>query len=162
MTQALSSAGTPLRSDRSGVPAPGCLVALMVPIVLVLLAAGILMIMIHRQNSANGRHEHKAVEVITRNARSYEDAMQNETRNGYPSRARTLAIAKQHYGLVVSYQASDRSMATRVEFFATYEEKNLFGTSMVPATRCYSLSFQRDDSGTSHRTTSPLQPCGRN
>ncbi|BFO14937.1 hypothetical protein SHKM778_13250 [Streptomyces sp. KM77-8] len=48
------------------------MVALMVPIVLALFAAGTLMVMPHRQNSANERHEQQALERVARLVESYE------------------------------------------------------------------------------------------
>lgn len=44
----------------------------MVPIVLALFAAGTLMVMPHRQNSANERHEQQALERVARLVESYE------------------------------------------------------------------------------------------
>lgn len=120
MNRALSSADAPPRSDRGGVPAPGCLVALMVPIVLVLLAAGTLMAMAHRQNSANERHEQEALERMRRHVESFADDVRDEARNGYPSQAQTRVIARRNHGTLVSYEPSDRSLTTRVKFFATY------------------------------------------
>ncbi|MGW4729494.1 hypothetical protein ACWEQC_09970 [Streptomyces shenzhenensis] len=98
----------------------------MVPIVLVLLAAGALMIMAHRQHSANERRENAALEQIARQAESYEDDMQDEGRNSYPSQARTRAIAQRNYGTLVSYEPSDRSLTTLVEFFGTYEDTSVY------------------------------------
>lgn len=153
-----SSAGTP-RSNRGGVPAPGCMVTLMVPIVLVLLAAGTLMITAHRQNSTNGRHEKDALEQIARLVESYESEVRSEARNSYPNRARTRAIAQQNYGILVSYEASDRSLTTTVKFFATYEDISFFGTSISRTHRCYSFRFQEGVEGNPHRIGLPLQHC---
>ncbi|MDT7840161.1 hypothetical protein [Streptomyces justiciae] len=51
------------------------MVALIVPVVLALLAAGTLMITAHRQNSANERHEQDALEQMARHVESYEDGV---------------------------------------------------------------------------------------
>ncbi|MFJ5840279.1 hypothetical protein ACIQGO_26600 [Streptomyces shenzhenensis] len=133
----------------------------MVPIVLVLLAAGTLMIMAHRQNSANERREKEALEQIARQAESYEDDVQDEGRNSYPSQARTQAIAQRNYGTLVSYEPSDRSLTTRVKFFATYEDTSAFGTSLSRTYRCYSFRFQEGAEGGPRRTTLPRQQCNR-
>lgn len=131
----------------------------MVPIVLVLLAAGTLMIMAHRQNNANARHEKEALEQMARLVESYEDDVQDEARNSYPSQARTRVIAQQNYGTLISYELSDRSLTTLVEFFATYEDTSFFGTSISRAHRCYSFSFKEGVEGGPRRTTLPLQQC---
>ncbi|MEU6608697.1 hypothetical protein ABZ922_27215 [Streptomyces shenzhenensis] len=133
----------------------------MVPIVLVLLAAGTLMIMAHRQHSANERRERQALEQIARQAQSYEDDMQDEGRNSYPSQARTRAIAQRNYGTLVSYEPSHRSLTTRVKFFATYEDTSVFGTSPSRTYRCYSFRFQEGAEGRPRRATLPRQQCNR-
>ncbi|MFJ3136582.1 hypothetical protein ACIPK5_11770 [Streptomyces sp. NPDC086843] len=140
-------------------PAPGCLVALMVPIVLVLLAAGTLMAMAHRQNSANERHEQEALERMTRHVESFEDDVRDEARNGFPSPAQTRVIAQRHHGTLVSYEPSDRSLTLRVEFFATYEDTTFFGTSISRAHRCCSFRFEEGAEGGPRRTTLPLRQC---
>ncbi|MET8485940.1 hypothetical protein [Streptomyces tendae] len=131
----------------------------MVPIALVLLAAGTLMIMVHRQKSANERRGEEALEQIARLVESYEDDVRNEARNSYPNEARTQAIAQQNYGILVSYEASDRSLTTTVKFFATYEDTSFFGTSISRAHRCYSFRFQEGVEGKPRRTMLPLQQC---
>ncbi|MFH9855232.1 hypothetical protein ACH4NV_17285 [Streptomyces althioticus] len=159
MRRALVSDGAPSRFDRGGVPAAGCMVALMVPIVLVLLAVGTLMVMSHRQNSANERKEHEALERTARLVESYEDDVWAEARNGYPSQAQTRAIARRNHGTLVSYEPSNRSLTTVVEFFATYEDISFFGTSESHAYRCYSLRFQDGVDGGPRRTKLPLSQC---
>ncbi|MEU1299434.1 hypothetical protein [Streptomyces shenzhenensis] len=133
----------------------------MVPIVLVLLAAGTLMIMAHRQNSANERREKEALEQIAREVESYEDDVRDEGRNSYPSQARTRAIAQRYYATLVSYEPSDRSLTTRVKFFGTYEDTTVFGTSLSRVYRCYSFRFLEGAEGRPRRTTLPRQQCNR-
>lgn len=135
------------------------MMALMVPVVLVLLAAGTLMIMSKRQDSANERHEREALEQIARQTKSYEDTVQNESRKNYPSQARMRAIAQRSYGTLVSYEPSERSLTTLVEFFAAYEETSFFGTSVSRAYRCYSFRFHMGGGGGPHRTPLPLKKC---
>lgn len=135
------------------------MLALMVPILLVLLAAGTLVIMSNRQNDANERHENEALEQITRHAQSYEDEVQNEARNGYPSEDRTRVIAQRNHSNLISYGQSDQSLTTFVEFFATYEDTSFFGTSPSSAYRCYTFRLQPDAKGGPSRTTLPLQKC---
>ncbi|MEU0032184.1 hypothetical protein [Streptomyces sp. NPDC006335] len=130
----------------------------MVPILLVLLAAGTLMIISHRQNDANERHENEALEQITRHAQSYEDDVQNEARNGYPSEDRTRAIAQRNHSRLISYGQSAQSLTTVVEFSATYEDTSFLGTSPSMAYRCYVFHFQPAKGGTV-RTTLALQEC---
>jgi hypothetical protein len=155
----ISSAGASFASDRGGVPARGCMLALMAPIILVLLAAGTLMIMSDRQNDANKRHEKEALEQITRHAQSYEDDVQNEARNGYPSEGRTRALAQRNHSSLISYGQSDQSLTTVAEFFAAYEDTSFFGTSPSRAYRCYAFRFQPNAKGGPSRTTLPLQEC---
>ncbi|MEU9322793.1 hypothetical protein AB0D91_03120 [Streptomyces canus] len=131
----------------------------MVPIVLVLLAAGTLMFMAHRQNSANERHEKEALEQIARHAKSYEDDVRGETRGSYPSQERIRAIAQRNSGTLVSYAPSDQSLTTVVELFATYQDSSFFGTSPSRAYRCYSFRFQKGAEGEPGRTRLPLQQC---
>ncbi|WP_431954886.1 hypothetical protein [Actinacidiphila sp. bgisy167] len=131
----------------------------MAPIVLVLLAAGTLMIMAHRQTNANERHEKEALDQMARFVESYEDDVQDEARISYPSQAQTRAIAQRYYGTLVSYELSDRSLSTRVKFFATYENTSFFGTSISRAYRCYSIRFQEGVESKPRRTTLPLQQC---
>ncbi|MFJ9150313.1 hypothetical protein ACIRP7_20010 [Streptomyces sp. NPDC102270] len=150
MNPSLSSAGAPSLSDHGGYR-PGCMLALMAPVILVLLAGGTLMIVSHRQNDAEERHENEALEQIARHAESYEDDVQNEARNGYPSEDRTRAIAQQNHSSLISYGPSARSLTTVVEFFATYEDTSFFGTSPSRAYRCYV--------GGTVRTTLALQEC---
>ncbi|MDQ0767162.1 hypothetical protein QFZ32_000642 [Streptomyces canus] len=135
------------------------MLALMVPLILVLLAAGTLMIMYHRQNDANGRRENEALEQIRRHAKSYEDDVQNEAQNGYPSEDRTGAIAQRNHSSLISYGQSAQSLTTVVEFFATYEDTSFFGTSPSRAYRCYVFRFQPDAKGGTSRTTLPVQEC---
>ncbi|WP_329334503.1 hypothetical protein OG866_13400 [Streptomyces sp. NBC_00663] len=131
----------------------------MAPFVLVLLAAGTLMIMAHRQNSATERHEKQALEQLARHVESYEDVVRGELRTGDPSRPWTRTVAQRNYGTLVSYVRSDRSLTTLVEFFATYEETSFFGTSTARAYRCYSFRFQEGAEGGPDRTALPLQQC---
>ncbi|MFJ4330757.1 MULTISPECIES: hypothetical protein [unclassified Streptomyces] len=133
----------------------------MVPIVLVLAAAGTLMIMAHQQSRANERHEKKALQQMATLVESYEDDVRNEARNRYPNQPRTRAIAKRNHGTLVSYEASGRSLATTVKFFVTYEGTSFFGTSISRAHRCYSFRFQEGVEGRARRTTLPLQQCSR-
>ncbi|MCO4694490.1 hypothetical protein LRR80_00528 [Streptomyces sp. RO-S4] len=131
----------------------------MVPIVLVLLAAGTLMAMAHRQNSANERHEQEALEQMTRLGESFADDVRDEARNGYPSQAQTRVIAQRNHGTLVSYEPSDRSLTTRVKFFATYEDTSFFGTSISRAHLCCSFRFEEGAEGGPRRTTLPLRQC---
>jgi len=135
------------------------MVALMVPIVLVLLAVGTLMITTHRQNSAGERHEKEALEQIATHAESYAADVQAEARNSYPSQARTRAIAQRNHGTLVSYEPSDRSLTTIVEFFATYEDTSFFGTSPARVYRCCSFRFQEGAEGGPRKRTTRLREC---
>jgi hypothetical protein len=135
------------------------MVAVMVPIVLVLLAAGTLMIMAQRQDRANERHEDEALQQLARHTKSYEDTVQKEARSSFPSQARTRAIAQGTYGTLVSYEPSHGSLTTIVKFFASYEETSFFGTSITRVYRCYSFRFQAGAEGGSHRRTLPLKQC---
>lgn len=161
MNRSRSSAGTPPRSYLGGVPAPGCMVALMVPIVLVLLAAGTLMVMAHRQDSADERREKEALEQIAGHVRSYEDAVRGEGRNGFASRERAQDVARQNQGVLVSYAQSGRALTTLVRFFATYEDASFFGSSASRAYRCYSIRFQPGAGGGPSRTLVPPMECHR-
>ncbi|MDX3799359.1 hypothetical protein [Streptomyces sp. AK04-3B] len=131
----------------------------MAPIVLVLLAAGTLMIMAHRQDSANERHEKAALQQIARHTDSYKDIMQKEARSSFPSQARTRATAQRNYGTLVSYKPAGGSLTTVVKFYAPYEDTSFFGTSVSRTYRCYAFRFQVGGGGTPHRTTLPLSNC---
>ncbi|MFI1508219.1 hypothetical protein [Streptomyces sp. NPDC020597] len=131
----------------------------MAPIILVLLAAGTLMIMAHRQDSANKRHEKEALQQIARHTESYQDTMQSEARSSSPSQARTRATAQRNYGTLVSYKPADGSLTTVVKFYAPYEDTSFFGTSVSRTYRCYSFLFQVGGGGAPHRTMLPLKNC---
>ncbi|MFD8687185.1 hypothetical protein [Streptomyces sp. NPDC059651] len=131
----------------------------MVPVVLVLLAAGTLTVMAHRQDSADQRREQEALEQIAGHVRSYEDVVRGEGRNGFASRARAQDAARQYQGVLVSYARSDRSLTTLVRFFATYEDTGFFGVSATRAYRCYSIRFPEGAGGGPSRTAVPLKEC---
>jgi hypothetical protein len=135
------------------------MVALMVPIVLVLLTAGTLMIMAHRQNSADERHEKEALEQTARHAKSYEDGLRDERLDSYPSQEWTRATAQRHSGTLISYAQSDQSLTTLVKFFATYRDISFFGGSTSRIYRLYLFHFQEGAEGGPRRITPPLQQC---
>ncbi|MFF9124539.1 hypothetical protein ACF09J_14735 [Streptomyces sp. NPDC014889] len=154
-----SGPGTRSRSDRDGIPAPGCLIALMAPLVAVALIAGTLMFLAHRQDRANERHEKAALERMARLTESYVGDLSNEARTRYPSEARTRGLARQNHGTLVSYTQSTRSLTTVVQFVAAYDEAVMFGSSHSQVHRCYSFLFEKDAEGGLRKRTTPLESC---
>ncbi len=67
----MSNNGTVAQQSRVTVPSPGCLAAIMVPIVAVLIAASVLMVMHYRQERANERNKAEALERTADLAHSY-------------------------------------------------------------------------------------------
>lgn len=152
---------TPSRSDRGGVPAWGCIVALMAPFVVALIVVGTFMIMGHRQDTANARHKDEALRQTTKLATSYEGDLLNEMRGGDPDETRTRELAKQNQGTLITRTSSGRSLTTVVKFSATYKSVSFFGTSETQASRCYSFRFAAGGRSGVRRTVLPLQECNR-
>lgn len=151
--------GAPSRQARDGAPSRGCLLALMAPVVAVLLAAAVLMFLGHRQDQTNERNEQEALRRTATLARSYAGDIVNESRDRYPSDARTRDIAQRHDGWLVSSTRSGESLTTVVEFFAAYEEASMFGTSYSRAHQCYSFVLGENAEGIPQVRTTPLEKC---
>ncbi|MFC9686463.1 hypothetical protein, partial [Streptomyces sp. NPDC056948] len=140
------------------VPAPGCLVALLVPIVAVLIAALVLMVMHHRQQRANERNESEALNRTAALARSYaRDVM---AVSPYPPGQEAVrGIGQRHDGRLTSYARSEGQLATTVRFFGEYEDTTMFGTSYSRAYRCYSIVFREDAAGDPQEEATRLEKC---
>jgi phosphate/sulfate permease len=154
----MSDHGTVARQHRVTVPSPGCLVALLAPIVAVLIAALVLMVMHHRQERANERNEAEALNRTAALARSYaRDVM---AVSQYPPGQETVrGIAERHDGRLTSYARSEGRLATTVRFFGEFEDTTMFGTSYSRAYRCYSIVFREDAAGDPQEKTSRLEKC---
>ncbi|MDW4911018.1 hypothetical protein RB628_38310 [Streptomyces sp. ADMS] len=155
----MSDHGTVARSDRVTVPSPGCLVAIMAPILAVLLVASVLMVMDYRQESANDRNEKEALRKTVTQARSYANDVLAKGLDDYPGREAVRDIAERHDGRLISYGRSGGSLATTVRFFAEFEDTSMFGVSYSRAHRCYAFEFQRDAEGGLQEKTTPLEKC---
>jgi phosphate/sulfate permease len=152
----MSKHGTVARPHRATVPAPGCLVALLVPIVAVLIAALVLMVMHHRQKRANEQNESEALNRTAALARSYaRDVM---AVSPYPPGQEAVrSIAERHDGRLTSYARSEGRLATAVRFFGEYEDVSMFGTSHSRAYRCYSIVFRKDAAGVPQEKTTRFE-----
>jgi hypothetical protein len=154
----MSDHGTVARQRRVTVPAPGCLAALLAPIVAVLIAALALMVMLHRQERANERNEAEALNRTAVLARSYaRDVM---AVSPYPAGQEAVrSIAERHDGRLTSYARSEGRLATTVRFFGEYEDTTMFGTSYSRAYRCYFVVFRKDAAGALQEQTTRLEKC---
>ncbi|MEU2429968.1 hypothetical protein ABZ611_10690 [Streptomyces sp. NPDC007861] len=155
----MSDHGTVARQDRVTVPSPGCLAALMTPIVAVLLAISVLVIMHYRQEHANDRNEKEALRRTVTLALSYERDVLANARDGYPGQEAVRGIAERHDGRLISYAQSGGSLTTTVRFFAEYEDTSMFGVSHSRTHRCYFFEFRRDAKGRLQERTTPLEKC---
>ncbi|MBE8477471.1 hypothetical protein [Streptomyces justiciae] len=154
----MSNHGTVTRQDRVTVPSPGCLLAIMAPLLAVVLAAAVLMVMYNRQESANDRNEKEALQKTATQARLYaHEVLENDE---YPGEAAVRDIAEQHDGRLTSYTRSSGSLTTTVRFFAEYKDTSMFGVSYSRAHRCYSVKFRKNTGGELRETTTPLEKCG--
>jgi hypothetical protein len=151
--------GTVARQHRITVPAPGCLVALFVPIVAVLIAALVLMVMLHRQERANERNESEALNRTVVLARSYARGVMAVSPYP-PGHEAVRGIAERYDGRLASYTRSEGQLATTVRFFADYEDTTMFGTSYSWVYRCYSIVFREDAGGDLQERTTRLDKCG--
>ncbi|GAA4341254.1 hypothetical protein GCM10023086_77450 [Streptomyces venetus] len=139
----MSDHGTVARQHRVTVPAPGCLIALLAPIVAVLIAALVLIVMHHRQQRANERNESEALNRTAALARSYaRDVL--AAPNGFPDREAVRGIAERHDGRLISYARSERSLTTTVRFFGEYKDTSMFGVSYFRTHRCYSIVLRKE------------------
>lgn len=154
----MSDYGTVVRQHRATVPAPGCLIALLAPIVAVLIAALVLIAMHYRQQRANEQNEAEALNRTAALARSYaRDVM---AVSPYPAGQEAVrGIAERHDGRLTSYERSEGRLATTVRFFGEYEDTTMFGTSYSRAYRCYSTVFRKDAAGDPQEETTRLEKC---
>ncbi|WP_327349997.1 hypothetical protein OG772_31265 [Streptomyces sp. NBC_01321] len=127
--------------------------------VVVVLIAATLLVLANRQDRANERNEQQALRRVASQARSYAGDMLDEAKDHHPSEVRTRGIAQQHDGTLLSYTPSDDSLTTIVQFFETYEETSMFGSSYSRTYRCYSFLFQADTEGGTQKGMTPLQKC---
>jgi hypothetical protein len=154
----MSDHGSVAPQHRVTVPAPGCLVALLAPIVAVLIAALVLMVMFHRQERANERNESEALNRTAALARSYaRDVL--AAPDGFPGREAVRGIAERHDGRLISYTRSDRSLTTTVRFFGEYKDTSMFGVSYSRAYRCYSIVLRVGAEGALQESSTPLEKC---
>ncbi|MFI8194706.1 hypothetical protein ACIF8T_39420 [Streptomyces sp. NPDC085946] len=123
-----------------------------------LIAALVLMVMLHRQERANGRNEAGALNRTAALARSYaRDVM---AVSPYPAGQKAVrSIAERHDGRLTSYARSKGRLATTVRFFGEYEDTTMFGTSYSRAYRCYSVVFRKDAAGAPQEKTTRLEKC---
>ncbi|GAP47647.1 hypothetical protein [Streptomyces azureus] len=154
----MSDHGTVARHDRVTVPSPGCLAAVMVPIVAVLIVASVLMVMLYRQERANDRNEARALDRTAALARSYARDVA-AVPDGFPGREAVRGIAERHDGRLISYARSGGSLTTTVRFFGEYEDTSMFGVSYSRAYRCYSIVLRRGAEGVPQARTTPLEKC---
>ncbi|MCT9138457.1 hypothetical protein [Streptomyces violarus] len=154
----MSDHGTVARHDRATVPSPGCLAAIMVPIVTVLIVASVLMVMLYRQERANDQNEAEALDRTAALARSYARDVAAAP-DGFPGREVVRGIAERHDGRLTSYARSEGRLATTVRFFGEFEDTTMFGTSYSRAYRCYSIVFREDAAGDPQSKTSRLEKC---
>ncbi|MGA5164395.1 hypothetical protein [Streptomyces pseudogriseolus] len=157
----MSNNGTVAQQSRVTVPSPGCLAAIMVPIVAVLIAASVLMVMHHRQERANERNKAEALERTADLAHSYARDMVVAlvAPNGIPGQEFVRGIAERHDGRLLSYARSEDSLTTTVRFFGEYEDTNMFGVSHSRAYHCYSIVLRNGAEGAPQAKTSPLEEC---
>ncbi len=154
----MSGNGTVARQSRVTVPAPGCLAALMVPVVAVLIAASVLMVMGYRQERANERNMAEALDRTAALARSYARDV-TAAPNGFPGQEAVRDIAERHDGRLLSYARSEDSLTTVVRFYGEYEDTSMFGLSHSRAYRCYSIVLRKEAEGVPQARTTPLEEC---
>ncbi|MFI6653695.1 hypothetical protein ACIBI8_39630 [Streptomyces sp. NPDC050529] len=133
----------------------------MAPLVIALIVVGTFMIVGHRQDTANARHKHEALQQTAKLADSFEAALLNAMRDGAPDENRTRELAKQNHGTLITRTTSGRSLTTVVDFFTTYESVSFFGTSETQASRCYSFRLETGGRSGVRRTVLPPQGCNR-
>ncbi|MGZ3103519.1 hypothetical protein [Streptomyces sp. H72] len=150
--------GTVARKDRVTVPSPGCLVVVLAPIVIALIASLVLLVMHHRQESSNSRNEAEAVRTTASLARAYAQAVLAVSQQP-PDQDTVRGIAARYDGRLASYTRSDRSLTTTVRFFAEYRDTSMFGTSYSRVFRCYSIAFKKDVAGEPQEKTTSLDQC---
>ncbi|MEU3792793.1 hypothetical protein AB0F07_23820 [Streptomyces fructofermentans] len=155
----MSDRGTVARQVRVTVPSPGCLVAVMAPILVALLVASVLMVMSHRQESANVRNEEEALARTVTQARSYGRDVLAQVSDDYPGQEAVRGVAERYDGRLVSYARSGDSLTTTVRFFAEFEDTSMYGVHHSRAHRCYSFTFQRDAEGGPREKTTQLEKC---
>ncbi len=154
----MSHNGTVARQSRVTVPSPGCLAAIMVPLVAVLIAASVLMVMHYRQERASERNKAEALDRTAALARSYARDVAAAP-NGFPGQEVVRDIAERHDGMLLSYARSDDSLTTTVRFFGEYEDTSMFGLSHSRAYHCYSIVLRKGAEGVPQARTSPLEEC---
>ncbi|MFI0507488.1 hypothetical protein ACH3WN_32320 [Streptomyces albogriseolus] len=154
----MSNNGTVARQSRVTVPSPGCLAAIMVPILAVLIATSVLMVMGYRQERANERNKAEALDRTAALARSYARDMVTAP-NGFPGQEAVRRIAERHDGRLLSYARSEDSLTTTVRFFGEYEDTSMFGVSHSRAYHCYSIVLLKGAGGVPEARTSPLEKC---
>ncbi|MFI8191973.1 hypothetical protein ACIF8T_24815 [Streptomyces sp. NPDC085946] len=154
----MSDHGTVARQRRVTVLAPGCLIALMAPIVAVLIAALILMIAAHRQERTNERNEAEAAKRTEVLVRSYARAVM--TASPYLDNPEVIHnIAEKHDGTLTSYRRSKSQLTTTVRFFGDYEYATIFGAEHSRAYWCYSVVFRKNAAGDLQQKITPLKKC---
>ncbi|MFF9333799.1 hypothetical protein [Streptomyces albogriseolus] len=154
----MSHNGTVARQSRVTVPSPGCLAAIMVPLVAVLIAASVLMVMHYRQERDNERIKAEALDRTAALARSYARDVAAAP-NGFPGQEVVRDIAERHDGMLLSYARSKDSLTTTVRFFGEYEDTSMFGLSHSRAYHCYSIVLRKGAEGVPQARTSPLEEC---
>ncbi|MFJ4980324.1 hypothetical protein ACIP6X_34230 [Streptomyces coeruleorubidus] len=154
----MSDNGTVARHDRGTLPSPGCLAAIMVPTVTVLIVASVLMVMHYRQERSNDQNAAKALYRTAALARSYARDVAAAP-GGFPGREAVRGIAERHDGRLMSYARSGGSLTTTVRFFGEYEDTSMFGVSYSRAYRCYSIVLRTGAEGVPQTRTTPLAKC---
>lgn len=154
----MSHSGTVAQQSRVTVPSPGCLAAIMVPVVAVLIAASVLMVMHYRQERANERNMAEALDRTAALARSYARDVAAAP-NDFPGQEAVRDVAERHDGRLLSYARSDYSLTTTVRFFGEYEDTSMFGVSHSRAYQCYSIVLRKRAEGALQAKTSPLEAC---
>ncbi|MFF8638926.1 hypothetical protein ACF052_32580 [Streptomyces pilosus] len=157
----MSHDGTVVRQSRVTVPSPGCLAAIMVPIVAVVIAVSVLVVMHYRQERANERNKAEALDRTAALARSYARDVAAAP-NGFPGQEAVRGIAERHDGRLLSYARSETSLTTTVRFSGEYEDTSMFGVSNSRAYQCYSIVLRKTAEGVSQARSSPLEKCDVN
>lgn len=154
----MSNNGTVAQQSRVTVPSPGCLAAIMVPIVAVLITVSVLMVMHCRQERANERNKAEALERTADLAHSYARDMVVAP-NGFPGQEVVRGAPRGTTAGFSLTRGREDSLTTIVRFFEEYEDTNMFGVSHSRAYHCYSIVLRKGADGAPQAKTSPLEEC---
>lgn len=150
--------GTAVRDSRATVTSPGCLAAIMVPILTALIAAAVLLTMHYRQERANERNKAEALDRTAALTRSYTRDVAAAP-HGFPGQEAVQGIAERHDGRLLSYARSENTLTTTVRFLGEYEDTSIFGVSHSRTYRCYSVVLRKGAEGVPQARTTPLETC---